>query len=773
MKRHLWRGFVLGIAITCLSCSDNRDTKDAEIGDAQGAPTGIDSRPKDLKQLGMLADIVVAEVNDLPRAEFDPGALVEKIGKDPQELFIWVRDRTYWVPYRGLLRGSKGVMLDRVGSSLDRAVLLGDLLRHAGHTVRLARAQLSDARARELLGMVRPVPVQRYAPVARNEAPSERQRALAALIPDFQDQIEREAAAARRIKAEATKLVSSQGEMLLAAVKDAATPGVSEDGAAIAAVRDHWWVEYNAEGDWVAMDVLLPSAEAGRTLAPVSTTSEWKAGETFPSIPEADWHTVELRVVIERYEAGATREFTVLEFPMRPAETLDVPIVFGHRPSPWPENLPIPASPELLSGAALAVKEWVPYIQAGDELIVQSGFSIEGEELPSPLESQGLGQVGGAEVAGGMDMALGGFGEGGAVPAVTAEWLDFEIRVPGSPPEQLRRPVFDLLGPARRASKASDFDGTADLRKLERFEALYGYIDILLQPCDFTDDFVADLLSAGVVANRVALQELANESDSDKLRQLASEILDEITSWGPLPSLVLWRSALASPSGDAFLSRPNVLSYSANQVIVGGNEFRFRALIDLASNSTSVRRGADRSSFEIRLRQGVADTVAEMAVLGSDMQMAENTASVFARLATEGSRGQLIAARDVNAARGLPWPEDEAARVAADVERGYIALVPRKAVLLDDQQRVGWWRVDPVSGETVGVMDTGFHQGGENTITRARVALRVLRDFERRNRRHIRTVLQNPNSFRNQEVQAYRSLVRTLREVKTRLNDVL
>ena len=352
---------------------------------------------------------------------------------------------------------------------------------------------------------------------------------------------------------------------------------------------------------------------------------------------------------------------------------------------------------------------------------------------------------------------------------MTAEWLDFEIHVPGSPPERLRRPVFDLLGPARRASKASDFVGDADLRKLERFEALFGYTDILLQPCDFTDEFVADLISAGVIANQAAIRKLSQESDHAKVKVAASEILGRIMPWGVLPSLVLWRSALAAQSADAFLARPNVLSYRVGQAIVNADESRSRALIDIASNTTGTRRGADHSPFEIRLRQGVADTVAEMLALGSELRMAENTASIFARLASEGSRGLLIAAHDQSAVKALPWPEDEAARVAADVESGYITLVPRKALLLDEQQRVGWWRVNPATGETIGVMDSGFHAVSENVVVRARVALRNLRDFVRINGGYMRKVVQNPNAFPNQQVQTYRNIFRVLREVDTKL----
>ena len=761
---------IVALLVAIAACSKKGDgvdkataTQDQVALDTSSEGVQDASSTLKVNDLERLVDLIVAEAADLPRAEFDPAALATKLGKDPNAHFEWVRDHTWWAPYRGLLRGSKGVMLDRVGNSLDRSLLLGDLLRRVGYTVRVAHAQLPEARGRELLGRIRPIPGQRRTPVAPREMPAERRRAMAALAPDFEKDIEKEIAEAKRTNEEATALVRSQSEALLAAVREAVDPGDSRDSTAIDAVRDHWWIERKDGEKWVAMDVLLPDSAAGNALAAATSTTEWKTGDAFPSISETDWHTVRLRVVVERYEAGATSESTVLEALLRPAEQLERPLILGHLPRPWPNDLPDPANPAALREAALAVREWVPYFQSGDDFTVQSGFSIQGDPKSNALESSDLGRVGGAEVAGGIDMALGGFGGDEAAPAASAEWLDFEIRVPGNPPERLRRQVFDLLGPARRANQVSDFDGTADLRKLERFEALFSHTDILLQPCEFTDEFVAGLLSAGIVANQAAIRELSHESDPAKLKELASDARELITRWGPLPNLVLWRSALAGPSADAFLDRPNVLSFRMTQAVVDADEPGFRALIDIASNATGARQGAERSAFEVRLRQGVADTVAEMLALGSKLRMAENTASIFAQLASEGSRGLLVMARDQDAVHALPWPEDEAARVSADVESGYVALVPRKAVMLDGQQRVGWWRVNPVSGETIGVMDSGFHAAQtEDVIKRARIALRQLREYESRRRGYIRTVLQNPNSFPNNQVQFYRRLTRLL-----------
>ena len=84
----------------------------------------------------------------IPRDSFDPQAVVAKVGKDSAGLFTFVRDSTCWVAYQGALRGPEGVLMDRVGNSLDRSLLLAELLRTAGHTARLAHAKLPPPRPR-------------------------------------------------------------------------------------------------------------------------------------------------------------------------------------------------------------------------------------------------------------------------------------------------------------------------------------------------------------------------------------------------------------------------------------------------------------------------------------------------------------------------------------------------------------------------------------------------------------------------------------------------
>ena len=99
-------------------------------------------------------------------ADFDPQAVVNEVGKDPERLAQWVRDNTVLVPYEGVLRGAVGVLMDRVGNSLDRALLLHSLLRAAGRTARLTRGRLADHQLAVVVAQLQPLRRRGAAPSA-------------------------------------------------------------------------------------------------------------------------------------------------------------------------------------------------------------------------------------------------------------------------------------------------------------------------------------------------------------------------------------------------------------------------------------------------------------------------------------------------------------------------------------------------------------------------------------------------------------------------------
>jgi hypothetical protein len=701
------------LLIACITgCGKKNESGPASSVDTGVAVAASATAPgaDEASELAALIDFVVAEAGKLPREEFDPAALAKSLGKQPEAHLKWVRDNTWWAPYRGLLRGSKGVMLDRVGSSLDRAVLLGDLLRHSGHVVRFAHFRLPESDAKLLQGKLPQIPARRWTSIAAAAPSAEQIRLVEAALPEDEPSLAEQNSNSKRRADEARALANSQFVQLHAAVKDSALEDQAAGRRALAALQDHWWVERLENGEWIAMDLLLPAVKERKSLKDASRTSVWKSDEESPPIAEPDWHTVQIQVVVERYENGSTSEAAVLNTALRPAGMFDQPVVLAHLPKPWPEvPLDTRAEPNALGNAAVAVKEWMPFLLVGDRPVAQSAFTEGGQLVSDPLSpARDIADTGGAGFMSGFSEALGG----GEAPSssITAEWIDYEIRVPGEAPQRIRRPIFDLLGPARRSAKALDFDANTNERLIERYEALLGTTNILLQPCEFSEEYLAHLLTRSLVANQAAIKELSRERDPAKARNLASTLLGRLDHWGALPTLAVWRSALAGESRDWFIDRPNVLNFRQIRRVVGSDQVEVRATIDIASNTVGVRQNGDRGSFAARLHQGVTDTVAEMLALGSEVTHAENTSALFAA-AGDGPAVAVSIGRDALGVVGnFGWPEDVAARVASSVDAGYVAVVLKEPVPVQGRLRIGWWRVDPTSGETIGVMDTGLHE---------------------------------------------------------------
>src|SRR5689334_13070340 len=88
-----------------------------------------------------------------------------------------------------------------------------------------------------------------------------------------------------------------------------------------------------------------------------------------------------------------------------------------------------------------------------------------------------------------------------------------------------------------------------------------------------------------------------------------------------------------------------------------------------------------------------------------------------------------------SAAQNVPWiivrsPKDGAwetvtvlrdvrTRIEQDLASGYVALVPKEPVALDQNQEeksFGWWRINPATGETLGFMNRGE---GQSLVERA------------------------------------------------------
>jgi hypothetical protein len=443
------------------------------------APTADSTGPSREARLARL-DASLRAIQDgdslSPRDRWDPGYVVGTVGREPERLFAWTRDSTEWIPYLGRLRGPAGVLMDRQGNDLDRALLLAALLREAGQTARLAHGQRSREQAAELLPMlVAPIPAPDSLPADSLRVSGTLQATAAKYRLDgeaLQRGVERQDSAVSRFMVQLDGRVADQSQRLLAQVGagDSAAEWQARYERALTALEDHWWVQRQDGDRWVDLDLLAGLADS-------SADSVIPAMETLApaELPASLEHELAIRVVGERWSAGTLAEHVAFEGTLRPADLYGRTIVLQGWPGQWPAQLHSdPRSKLGLRGAALEQHEWDLVLLAGDSAVAQGWLSDDGHE-DRPDGGGGLGGLGGGIAA----MARSRPGASARGSELTAAWIEFELREPGEPRRVVRRAVFDLIGPAARAAGAPAQLTLSDSLRLTRSLALMIRTEIL------------------------------------------------------------------------------------------------------------------------------------------------------------------------------------------------------------------------------------------------------------------------------------------------------
>ncbi|MBN2409124.1 MAG: hypothetical protein JXE07_05250 [Candidatus Aminicenantes bacterium] len=139
---------------------------------------------------------------------------------DWKDAFAFVRDSIRTEASRFPLKTAEGVRWGRNGNSLEKALLLAQILQDGGHTIRIAEGDLDDPAAKSLLAKIFP----------------------------------------------ATKTFSYSDDVPISVP--------AEDAGLIAAVRRHFWVQMEDSDGWVDLDPSFPAAEPGRSFTSVKESHD-------------------------------------------------------------------------------------------------------------------------------------------------------------------------------------------------------------------------------------------------------------------------------------------------------------------------------------------------------------------------------------------------------------------------------------------------------------------------------------------------------------------
>lgn len=661
-----------------------------------------------------LAEMEAAD-RALARESFDLRAVAANVGSNQAKLLEWVRDNTTLVPYRGVLRGSTGVLMDRLGNSLDRALLLAELLQATGSSARLAHATLSHEQAETVLRL-------RRRPRRESQVPSPGvPRDLAAYAASAQvspaelrTALDRVAAAAETVNLRMAERVAGQSSDLAAAFGPV-LQAAETSAADVEAARDHWWVQTQQGDQWVDLDPTAPDAVPGQPTAAAANVVAVSglAGDLY--------HQVAVRVVVEQWNAGAVRERTALQHTFRPLDVMGQRIALRHT------SVGAPMSPNAgLTGeqaakdferALLTQREWLPSLSIGSTRKTQSSITDAGELNDSPGQATEPRRTGNA--LGGLV----GFGGGDEAPVgpqgrFSAEWIEFEVRSPGTAPRLTRRSVFDLIGPTARSQPFVPEPAAADGARVQRALALLAETDILPLVSKVSPHFVAHLIYQSALSNRETLRQLRDPGASpQRLVDLAGQ-LNVMPQ--ELLAFAMMRDTWSPVREDVYLNRPNIVAFH-RRVRPGqaGNLIRTNSL-DIVANDVATWLSSGQEAFRARLTQGVVDTASEGVLVGlgcGGCGPATSVSEQWLSARTRGDKWLLLRSSAESSQPGITLSDDARRRVHADLQEGYAVLVAPKPV--EGYEQSGWWRVDPTSGTTIGVMESGEGQGMlENVIVR-------------------------------------------------------
>ena len=679
-----------------------------------------DSNQKEINEvIGWLGDIIEElddEERNVLKDTFDCQAIIQEVGSDPIELFEWVRDNTIWVPYQGSLRGAIGVLMDRQGSSLDRALLLGSLLSSAGKDVRLAHAQLTTSRASNLWEEIKKIRDTRVLPqttqveydVARIETIARR---LELDTRELEKGIEQISRMNLKDEDEAKKRVEKQAEMLMETLsQNRESDDETSKQRSIEALRDHWWVQYETEEGWVGLDPLLRGHMPGEILT--------DPDETF-GIEELDedlFHLLTIRVVVEQWEDNRLHEHTVLEYSMRPSEHFGKRIIMHNLSMGWPEDLQPDEEDfsESLRDAILEGTEWMPVLEIGNDMIVQRSFTVSGgiNDSPNPTPEAKTGRTTRGLFGGVTGGLTGGSRKEEAEKEgfLTAGWLEYDMYSPGQEDRTIRREIFDLLGPASRALDERAKPDFSEKQRLDRGYSLFGIIEILPVVCQVSSQFRNQVASRTFLDQLRFLQEELRSDNLEKLKDFDIRIsmaFEAIQS--PLYKWALLRAKWNRYANHVYLDSVNVVNLRTRIAEDVERELLLRRTFDVVSNSISVNPRVKISPALVRINQGVADTLAEaMSVPGPEPHM--NVSYLVDLAKNQGIDWQLVKSFDDKKWERWRLSEDIRKRIENSLANGWSVVLPERPLVVEGRARLGWWRVDLRNGETLGVMDTGFHQ---------------------------------------------------------------
>ncbi len=653
--------------------------------DRQAALDQIDLFVEKLKQLE-------AEID---HSQFDLQSLLDRQEYDQQSVVAFVRDKISFEQYPGLLRGSEGTLISRAGNALDQALLLATLLNDAGFEARIVRGRLDVKQAQQLLSGIGQRTAEAGSIAADPQAWDKKQAELHIISggPALQYYPPIEEAPFYA----ATILATNE---LIQALHDAGIKlNETDTKSLVAEARDYAWVEsrLGPGDDWQAHH---PAFGKPVELA-VETT------EVFGhKVPESLQHRLKIEVFIEQ-KLGDKLQIQRVAGPWeRPVANLHgIVLSYFNQPN----TLDLKAIETGVGAALNKANLFIPVLNGKPGTAFDlNGTTVDVEVLGMDAFGaaaifQTVGEKTGKAANALSSMGTTSNGENEELMALSGHWIEYTLIKPGGRETTHRRMIMDRLGETNRTS------GQISLRHMTESEvrlALTVEHRFMLASGTYSEAYAAEQMLRRLIDTGPAWQILVDYlyGGDAKLSQIGE------TEPSPIPHLALYRTF---DMGSAKLGAQIAYRASPSLVVLRqgliSNERGFRSVDVVVNEKRVLVRGKDnelRFNPEQAVAIGVWETMIE--TMAHDNfgpgNVENNTFAVFEAAKQQGIKARVIGPYS-KPANLVKLNGDALAYLKRDLESGHAVVIPTQ--MPSGLALTGWWRVDPVTGATLGMMSDG------------------------------------------------------------------
>jgi hypothetical protein len=614
---------------------------------------------------------------EVDRSTFEPDAMVDRLEFDAGLIIEFVKAETAFQPYEGALRGVAGTLQATAGNSLDQSILLASLLKSAGYDARVVTAQLNDTDAMRLL---------RQTGAGKPNASLEYlQSSVSAAFPGTGSS----APAMDLQTTQAYQAAQAQEKLLLNALASKGISLESRDvsGRWLPVAREYFWVQHRegAADEWQDTHPAFGGAEP-----PAGLTAQ----EIFAdSIPARYHHTFSIGAWMEQKESGKIVKHRLMSPSCAQAAILNgVAIRYRNAPN----GLTLKSASEL--DQAIANTQFLMPMLNGAQAPGAQAFDLKGRAIdPFALggPAAGIFKTIGDKM---LDATEGvqGNADGQPIMALHSMWLEFSLTTPSGQEQTHRR----YLLPPR-----NDYSG--DEQELI-WPLMTNHVYMLAvggQPLDFLADRYLDT----AIQDMDWMDAMVHKTfEPDAGTPLPAELPVDF------PALTQYWLMERHPNLD-----PGVIAYRSVPGLMGirrgfrdattafaGVDIVWNAIEHVQVNDTGMSQ-VPRAS----LSRGVWETALEAVpgkILDLDPKSVTSTSRLFKLAQQQGVATRVILPGQETMPTLNQLDDQARAFMNTDLQQGYAIVTPESVP--NGAAMAGWWRVNPETGETLGMTGDGYGQ---------------------------------------------------------------